>query len=66
MCYYYDLILDGYSLLADQTNAATTLSLVLREVEKCTVFVGILGERYGWSVSQAGMELWREKIRVFC
>eukprot|EP01127_Copromyxa_protea_P018631 TRINITY_DN5905_c0_g1_i1.p1 TRINITY_DN5905_c0_g1~~TRINITY_DN5905_c0_g1_i1.p1 ORF type:complete len:1833 (+),score=344.13 TRINITY_DN5905_c0_g1_i1:770-5500(+) len=37
-----------------QTNAAATLLMCLREVDRATAFVGILGERYGWSVSSNG------------
>lgn len=37
-----------------QTNAAATLLMCLREVDKATAFVGLWGERYGWAVSQTG------------
>jgi len=43
-----------WGLTEAQTNAAATITMCLREVEKCTAFVGILGERYGWAVSQTG------------
>mmetsp|Transcript_24246 Transcript_24246/g.26929 ORF Transcript_24246/g.26929 Transcript_24246/m.26929 type:complete len:1179 (+) Transcript_24246:885-4421(+) len=35
-----------------QTQGAATLLMCLRELEKCNVFIGMLGERYGWCQSQ--------------
>ncbi|KAL6043085.1 actin [Balamuthia mandrillaris] len=37
-----------------QSEQAATLLMCLREVDKCNIFVGIYGERYGWCVSQGG------------
>jgi hypothetical protein len=35
-----------------QTEQAATLLMCLREVDKCNIFVGCYGERYGWCLSQ--------------
>ena len=35
-----------------QNEQAATLLMCLREVEKCNIFIGCWGERYGWCLSQ--------------
>ena len=35
-----------------QNEQAATLLMCLREIDKCNVFIGLYGERYGWCLSE--------------
>eukprot|EP01105_Mastigella_eilhardi_P027734 TRINITY_DN8715_c0_g3_i1.p1 TRINITY_DN8715_c0_g3~~TRINITY_DN8715_c0_g3_i1.p1 ORF type:complete len:1056 (-),score=242.25 TRINITY_DN8715_c0_g3_i1:18-3134(-) len=48
---YVDL---RWGVTGAQAEQATMLLMCLREVEKSNVFVGLLGERYGWSITTEG------------
>lgn len=34
-----------------QNQQAATLTMCLKEIEKCNIFIGLYGERYGWCIS---------------
>jgi len=38
-----------------QSEGAATFLTILKEIDKCDVFIGILGDRYGWCISQQGL-----------
>eukprot|EP01130_Rhizamoeba_saxonica_P017696 TRINITY_DN862_c0_g2_i1.p1 TRINITY_DN862_c0_g2~~TRINITY_DN862_c0_g2_i1.p1 ORF type:complete len:1369 (-),score=302.65 TRINITY_DN862_c0_g2_i1:28-4134(-) len=55
MCMERDVVLSyvdlRWGVTESQSESATTLLLCLREIENSDLFIGILGERYGWNIS---------------
>jgi hypothetical protein len=47
-----------------QNEQAATLLMCLKEIEKCNIFVGCYGERYGWCLSQVLIDFRYQFCRV--
>eukprot|EP01089_Gocevia_fonbrunei_P013362 TRINITY_DN3415_c0_g1_i1.p1 TRINITY_DN3415_c0_g1~~TRINITY_DN3415_c0_g1_i1.p1 ORF type:complete len:461 (+),score=71.39 TRINITY_DN3415_c0_g1_i1:20-1402(+) len=72
LCLERDVVLScvdlRWGVTEAQSNAAATLLMCLREIEKCNAFIGMWGERYGWCTSEKGKtrqdELLKRAIEV--
>uniref|UniRef100_A0A6B2KWC3 NACHT domain-containing protein n=1 Tax=Arcella intermedia TaxID=1963864 RepID=A0A6B2KWC3_9EUKA len=56
LCLERDIVLScvdlRWGVTEAQTQGAATLLMCLREIEKCNIFIGLYGERYGWCLTE--------------
>jgi len=56
LCSERDIVLScvdlRWGVTEAQTQGAATLLMCMREIERCNIFIGLYGERYGWCLSE--------------
>ena len=54
-----------WGVTSSQNEQAATLLMCLREIERCNLFLGCYGERYGWCLSQTRYSHYSQRSHIF-